>query len=240
VKVGRVDAEVDGAILVVSLDHPDARNAMTVEMARELAQRMDLLDDSDELRVAVLHGRHGTFCSGMDLKRFRATGSRPLDERRGSGGLTWRPPRKPVIAAVEGFALGLGFEMVLACDLVVAASDARLGLPEVRHGLVAAGGGAIRLASRIPRTAAMEILLTGRMTSAGRLHELGLVNQVCRPGHAKDRAVDLAREIAEHPAEAVDLTKEIVDRSRTWPEAEAFAEQEPLIADLLRSRSEPA
>lgn len=221
-------------ILVVTLDRFEARNAVTVEMARSLATAWDEYDDDPRARVAVLHGAGGVFSAGMDLKRFRADGSRPLDPVRGGGGITWRPPAKPVVAAVDGYALGLAFEMVLACDLVVAAQDAVFGLPEVRHGLVAAGGGALRLPGRLPRQTALELLLTGRPATAARLHELGLVNRVAPPGASLEMALALAAEVADNPPEAVRFTRELVALSRDWPEAEAFSRQEPLVEDFLR------
>lgn len=232
----QVVAEVRESVLIVSIDRPEVRNAMTAEMAGAIARQLDRLDADPSLRVGVIHGRHGVFCAGMDLKRFNESGSRPLDPVRGGGGITWVPPKKPVIAAVEGYALGLGFEMVLACDLVVAATTARFGLPEVRHGLVAAGGGALRLPIRIPRTAAMEILLTGSMTGAQRLYELGLVNRMARSGEALIDAVNLATEIAANPIEAVAFTKELVTRSQDWSESEAFTNQEPLLNEFLAAR----
>ncbi len=231
-----VVAEARGAVLIVSLDRPESRNAITADMAQAVARHLDRLDESPELRVAVIHGRNGYFSSGMDLKRFERTGERPLDPQRGSGGLAWIPPRKPIIAAVDGYALGLGFEMVLACDLVVAASDAVLGLPEVKHGLVAGGGGAMRLPRRLPRAAAMEMLLTGRPCAAARLHELGLVSRLAAPGEALDMAVALASEVAAMDVDAVVLTKEIALESREWPESEMFAWQEPRLSAFLDAR----
>lgn len=231
-----VVADARGAVLVVSLDRPGTRNAITADMARAVAGHLDRLDESPDLRVAVIHGRHGYFSSGMDLKQFERTGERPLDPRRGSGGLAWVPPRKPVVAAVDGYALGLGFEMVLACDLVVAASDAVLGLPEVTHGLVAGGGGAMRLPSRLPRAAAMEILLTGRPCPAPRLHDLGLVNRLSAPGESLGSALALAEEVAAMDPAAVVLTKQIAVDSRDWPESEMFARQEPRLAAFLEAR----
>lgn len=223
-------------VLVITLDRFEARNAMTVEMARAIAGLLDELEGDDTVRAAVLHGSGGVFSAGMDLKRFAADGTRPLDPVRGGGGLTWRPPTKPVVAAVEGYALGLGFEMVLACDLVAAARDAVFGLPEVRHGLVAAGGGALRLPARIPRPAALELLLTGRTVGAERLHQLGLVNRLTEPGSALAEACELAAEIAANPPDAVAFTRELVAASRAWPEDEAFARQEPLVAAFLSRR----
>lgn len=233
---GVVHALSAEGIMVITLDRFEARNAITVDMAREMAALLDVYDDDPRARVAVLHGNGGVFSAGMDLKRFNEDGTRPLDPVRGGGGLTWQPPRKPIIAAVEGYALGLGFEMALACDLVVAAEDALFGLPEVRHGLVAAGGGVLRLPGRIPRSAAMEVLLTGRPVGAQRLHQLGLVNRLAGPGTALEVAVSLAAEVAECPADAVQFTKELVGLSRDWKESEAFARQETLIAAFLGSR----
>lgn len=143
--MSQVTVEIRGPVLIVSLDDPGTRNAMTADMAHEVASALDRLDESPELHVGVLYGLNGVFSSGMNLKAFRTTGRRPIHPERGGGGIVWSPPRKPMIAAVEGYAYGLGFEMVLACDLVVAAADARMALPEVKHGLVAAGGGALRL-----------------------------------------------------------------------------------------------
>lgn len=224
-------------VLVITLDRFESRNALTVEMAREVATVLDEYDDDPATRVAVLHGSGGVFSAGMDLKRFAADGTRPLDSVRGGGGLTWKPPRKPIIAAVEGYALGLGFEMALACDLVVAAEDAVFGLPEVRHGLVAAGGGILRLPERIPRPAAMEVLLTGRPVSALRLHQLGLVNRLASPGGALEEAVGLAAQVAACPPDAVQFTKDLVGLSRDWKESEAFARQETLLAEFLDNRN---
>lgn len=220
-------------ILVITLDRFEARNAVNVDMAREVATVLNEYDEDPAIRVAILHGNGGVFSAGMDLKRFRADGSRPLDAERGSGGLTWKPPRKPLIAAVEGYALGLGFEMALACDLIVAADDAVFGLPEVRHGLVAAGGGVLRLPGRIPRAAAMEVLLTGRPVPAARLHQLGLVNRLTSPDTTLEAASELATEVAQCPPGAVQFTKELVRLSRDWKESEAFAQQELLLADFL-------
>lgn len=228
-----VRSEVHGNVLVVSLDRPESRNAITLPMAKAIAAELDLFENSTDLRVAVLYGQGGTFSAGMDLKAFRATGDRPVDTNRGGGGLVWQPPRKPIIAAIEGYALGLGFEMALACDLLVAAKDAQFGLPEVTHGLVAAGGGALRLPSRIPRPAAMEILLTGRRVGASRLHELGLINEVTEPGEALACALDLAEHIAGLPPAGVEVTKTVVNESRDWPENEMFARLEALLTDVF-------
>jgi enoyl-CoA hydratase len=146
--------------LVITINRPDRRNAVDLAVAERIAEALLWLDDDPDLAVGVLTGAGGTFSAGMDLKAF-AEGRRPVVEGRGFGGLTRAEVRKPLIAAVEGWALGGGLELVLACDLVVAAEDARFGLPEVKRGLVAAEGGVIRLPRRLPHHVAMEVLLTG-------------------------------------------------------------------------------
>lgn len=231
-----VEVATHGRVMVVTLNRPRARNAVNPRMARTIARHLDEFDDSQHMAVAVLHGASGTFSAGMDLKHFHTTGERPLDARRGGGGVVRRPPRKPIIAAVEGWALGLGFEMALACDVVVAADDATFGLPEVTHGLVAAGGGAIRLPTRLPRAVAMEMLLTGRPLPASRLWELGLVNHLTARDETLDKALQVARQIADVPMEAARLTKEIATETRDWPEEEMFARQEQRVATLMDRR----
>ena len=177
--------ERDG-VLVITINRPEARNAINGDVARGIAAALDRLDGEDGLRVGVLTGGGGFFSSGMDLKGF-LSGDVPIIEGRGLGGLTERPPRKPLIAAIEGYAVAGGFELVLACDLVVAAEDARLGVPEVKRALVAGAGAAIHLPQRIPQAIAMEMLLTGEPITAARAAELGLVNRVVPPGYGARR-----------------------------------------------------
>ena len=143
-------------VLVITLNRPQARNAVNQALAHALAAALDELDEDDDLRVGVLTGAGGTFCAGMDLKAFLA-GEVPVIEGRGLGGLTERPPRKPLVAAVEGWALAGGFEILLACDLAVAARTARFGVPEVKRALVAGAGAAVLLPKRIPRALALEL-----------------------------------------------------------------------------------
>ena len=156
--------ERDG-VLVITINRPEARNAINGDVARGIAAALDRLDGEDGLWVGVLTGGGGFFSSGMDLKGF-LSGDVPIVEGRGLGGLTEKPPRKPLIAAIEGYAVAGGFELVLACDLVVAAEDARLGVPEVKRALVAGAGAAIHLPQRIPHAIAMEMLLTGEPITA--------------------------------------------------------------------------
>jgi enoyl-CoA hydratase len=226
--------ERDGAVLVISINRPDQKNAMTRAAAELMAGALDELDADPALSAAVLTGRGGTFCSGMDLKRF-AAGERPSVPGRGFGGLTERPPAKPLIAAVEGYALAGGFELVLACDLVVAAQGARFGLPEVRRGLVARGGGLFRLPRLVPRAVAMELLLTGDFIDADRAAAMGLVNRVVAEGTAAAEAVALAQRLAKNAPLALSATKRIVLESADWPLSEAFARQASITDPVFAS-----
>lgn len=222
-------------VLLITLDRPQARNAVNLALARELASALDTLDADPGLRLAVLTGAGGNFCSGMDLKAFAATGERPYVGDRGFGGMCERPPAKPVIAAIEGYALAGGCELALACDLIVAAEDARFGLPEVRRGLVPGSGGMLRLPSRIPYHIAMEAVLTGDMLGAQRMHQLGLVNRLASPGGALDEAMALARTIAANGPLAVRTAKSIIAQSRNWRPDDMFDLQRPRIAHIFTS-----
>ena len=185
-------SEEDG-ILVVTIDRPEAKNAMTKAAAEGIAAAMDRLDSDDNLRVGILTGAGGTFCSGMDLKGF-LRGESPSIEGRGFGGIVQKPPEKPLIAAVEGYALAGGLELMIACDLVVASSGAKFGIPEVKRGLVAAAGGVMMLPDQIPERIAMELALTGDFIDAARAYELGLINRIT-DGEALAAAKELAASI---------------------------------------------
>lgn len=228
-----VAAVVDG-VLVLTLNRPAAKNAMTRAMAERIAAELDRLDATEDLAAAVLTGAGGSFCAGMDLKGF-LRGERPSIPGRGFGGLTEAPPRKPLIAAVEGWALAGGFELVLACDLVVAAETARFGIPEVKRGLVAAAGGLLRLPDRMPEVVAAELALTGEPIDAARLYALGFVNRLTGTGGARDAALDLARRIAANGPLAVATSKRILVESRGWPHHERFARQRPHVDEVFAS-----
>jgi enoyl-CoA hydratase/carnithine racemase len=220
-----VRVEPDGDVLVVTIDRPEARNAVNTEVAEGLAAAVDRLDDDDGLRVGVLTGAGGTFCAGMDLKAFVA-GERPFVGDRGFAGIVRRPPVKPLIAAVEGWAVAGGFEIALACDLIVAARDARFGIPEVKRGLVAAGGALIRLPRRIPYHLAVELALTGDPIDAERAHAIGLVARLAEPGGAVTAARELAATIAANGPLAVAATKRILtaDEAGAWERQTEIAE----------------
>ena len=207
-----IRVEDRGAVRVVTIDRPEVRNALDLPTAMALSAALDDLDADPGLSAGVLTGAGGHFCSGMDLKAFLATGQRPEVPGRGFG-FTRRPPNKPLVAAVEGSALAGGFELVLACDLVVAAENARFGLPEVTRGLIAGSGGLLRLSTRIPRSVAMQHALTGRPLSAPAAERWGLVNELTASGGALEHAVALAREVAAHAPLALQATKELISRT---------------------------
>lgn len=224
----------EGRVLVIALNRPEAKNAITRAVAADVARALDQLDSTADLSVGVITGTGGSFCAGMDLKGF-LRGERPVVEGRGFAGLTEAPPAKPLIAAVEGYALAGGCEIVLACDLVVAARSAKFGIPEVKRGLVAAGGGLLRLPHRVPPQIAMELALTGDMIGAERAYEVGLVNRLAADGNALEVALGLARTIAGNGPLAVAASKQILIEHEQWPEAERFRRQRALSAPVFAS-----
>ncbi len=225
-------SEEDG-ILVVTINRPEAKNAMTKAAAEGIAAAMDRLDSDDNLRVGILTGAGGTFCSGMDLKGF-LRGESPSIEGRGFGGIVQKPPEKPLIAAVEGYALAGGLELMIACDLVVASTGAKFGIPEVKRGLVAAAGGVMMLPDQIPERIAMELALTGDFIDAARAYELGLINRIT-DGEALAAAKELAASIVANGPLAVRVSKQVIKQSRGWPMDERYTRQTQLIAPVFVS-----
>jgi enoyl-CoA hydratase len=221
-------------VLVITLNRPEARNAVNQALAERVAGALDELDGDDDLRVGVLTGAGGSFCAGMDLKAF-LSGEVPVIEGRGLAGLTERPPRKPLVAAVEGWALAGGFEIMLACDVVVASRTARFGVPEVKRALVAGAGAALRLPERVPLPIALELLLTGEPIDATRAHELGLVNRLTDEGGALDGALELAGKIAANGPLAVEVTRQIARSARDWSSEEAWKKQDELMRPVFTS-----
>jgi enoyl-CoA hydratase len=230
-----VAVERRGFTQVITINRPEVKNALDSAAARALAAAADELDADDDLRVGVLTGAGGTFCAGMDLKAY-LRGDKPSIEGRGFGGITMTPPRKPLIAAVEGWALAGGFELMLACDLVVAGESSKFGVPEVKRALVPAGGGALLLPGRIPFAVAMELLLTGEAITAGRAAELGLVNRLVPDGGALDGALRLAEVIAANGPLAVAVTKQIARSQADWTVAEGWQRQADLYKPVFDSR----
>jgi len=216
--------EVDQGVLVVTINRPEARNAINTETAVAIGEAMERLDDDRSLVAGVITGAGGTFCAGMDLKAFLA-GERPSIPGRGFAGIVEQPPVKPIVAALEGYAIAGGFEIALACDMLVAAEDAKFGLPEVKRGLVAAGGGLLRLPQRVPYHLAMEWSLTGELIPAQRGYEVGLVNRITPKGGALDEALRMATTIAANGPLAVAASKRILVEAPEWPAAERFDRQ---------------
>jgi enoyl-CoA hydratase len=210
--------EERGPVLVLTIDRPAARNALTRAVGEAILDGYARLDASPDLRVAVLTGAGGYFCAGMDLKAF-ADGDRPDDAT------VRRMPDKPVIAAIEGFALAGGLELALSCDLIVAARGARLGIPEVRVGVAAAGGGLTRLPRRLPYHVAMELALTGAPITADRAAELGLVNRLAEPGAALDEALALAEVVATNAPLGVRASTDMVRASAYLDEPQLWSRQ---------------
>ncbi|MFJ4828668.1 crotonase/enoyl-CoA hydratase family protein [Streptomyces sp. NPDC088747] len=221
-------------VTVITINRPQARNAVNRAVSEGIAAALDEFESRRDLTVAVVTGAGGTFCSGMDLKAFLAGEDVSVAEG-GFAGITRRPPRKPVIAAVEGYALAGGCEVALACDLIVAAENARFGLPEVKRGLVAGAGGLLRLPRRIPYALAMELALTGDFLDAPDAHRHGLVNRLTAPGEALAGAQELAARIAANGPPAVAVTKDIIVSAADWSAAEAFDRQDQVMAPVFTS-----
>ena len=225
----------EGAVLVITINRPQARNAIDRATSEAVAAAMDLLDADASLTLGILTGAGGHFCSGMDLKAF-LRGERVELPGRGLAGIVETPPRKPLIAAVEGYALAGGCEIALACDLIVAAEDASFGIPEVRRGLMAGSGGLIRLPQRIPRQIAMEYALTGAMMPATEARQWGLVNRLTAPGKALEGALELARTIAANGPLAVQVSKQVVTQAPGWPDGEIWERQRTLLEQVIASQ----
>ncbi|MGX1811663.1 crotonase/enoyl-CoA hydratase family protein [Nocardia sp. NPDC055321] len=223
-----------GHIMIITINRPHARNAIDLATARGIERAIDAYEADPGSRIAILTGAGGYFSAGMDLKAA-ARGEVPITEKRGILGLVAHPPRKPLIAAVEGPALAGGCELALTADLIVAAADSVFGIPEVKRGLVAVGGGVLRLAQRLPRAIAMELTLTGDPITAARAADLGLINQVAEPGQALEAALALAERVAVNAPLSIDAGKQIIDQSPDWSVEEAFAEQGRMAAAALSS-----
>ncbi len=226
--------DIDGPVMLITINRPAARNAVNLAVAEGIAAAMDRLDEDDSVRAGVLTGAGGQFCAGMDLKAF-VQGDHPIVARGGFAGLVEQTPRKPLIAAVEGFALAGGFEIVLACDLVVASTTARFGIPEVRRGLMAGGGGLLWLPRRIPYHQAMLLALTGEEASAAEVDRWGLLAALVEPGAAVAAAIGLAQRIAANAPLAVAASKAVVCQSAGWEVGDAFERQRAFIAPVLAS-----
>ncbi len=224
-----------GNVLLITLNRPDSRNAINLAVAEGIAAALDELDGEESLSAGVLTGAGKGFCAGMDLKAFVA-GERPWVGDRGFAGIVMRASVKPLIAAVEGFAVAGGLEVALGCDLIVAARGAKLGIPEVKRSLVAAGGALLRLPRRIPYHVAMELALTGDPITAERAFEVGLVNRLAEPGGAVEEAMRLASEIAVNAPLALVASKRILQEQWEWTAGEMWDAQTAIAEPVMRSQ----
>jgi enoyl-CoA hydratase len=227
-------SERRGSVLLITLNRPEVRNAVNAALAEGLAAALELLDGDEELSVGVLTGAGGFFSAGMDLGAF-VKGESAWFGDRGFAGITQRSARKPLIAAIEGFALAGGMEIALACDLIVAARGARMGIPEAKRSLVAAGGALLRMPRRMPYHVVMELALTGDPLPAERFHELGLVNRVAEPGAAVDVALELAGALAGNGPLALIATKRVLQEQFDWTSAEMWDKQGAITGPVFAS-----
>ncbi len=226
--------DVTDGIMTVTLNRPKAKNAANRAVAVGVAAAMDELDSNDSIHVAIITGAGGTFCAGMDLKAF-VSGEMPMVEGRGFAGLTESPPRKPLIGAIEGYALAGGLELAISCDLLVTADDAKFGIPEVKRGLAAAAGGLIKLPRQIPARVAMELAITGDFITAQRAYEIGLVNQVVPSGTALEAAKALAAKIVANGPLAVAISKQVILESADWSDEEMWKKQQDIVMPVFGS-----
>lgn len=228
--------EREDGILLITLNRPEQRNAINRALMDGLLAAYDLLDRDDDLVVGIVTGTGKGFCAGMDLKAF-ASGEMANDgaDITAAFARMARGAEKPLVAAVEGFAVAGGFEMAIACDLIVASRGAKLGIPEVKRSLVAAAGGVLRLPRRIPAQVASEMALTGDPIDAERAYEIGLVNRVAEPGEALAVARGLAATIARNAPLAVRASKRIMRDQADWSQAEMWERQTEAVMPVFAS-----
>ncbi|PKV82019.1 crotonase/enoyl-CoA hydratase family protein [Nocardia fluminea] len=229
----------DGHVAVITMNRPHAMNAVNAAMSIALQEAVDEFLADPELRVGILTGAGKAFCAGADLKELAAR--RPLigsDQReRGFGGIMKQLIDKPLIAAINGYALGGGTEFVLACDLAVMSDAATLGLPEVRQGIIAAGGGLLRLARRVPLAIALEAAMTGSPISPEEALRWGLVNRVVPADQVLDSAIELANKIARNAPLAVQASKRVMYHGAAlsdW-DTEAWTLSDSTAGEILRT-----
>jgi len=221
-------------ILTIALNRPAARNAINAAVAHGIAAALELLDEDPGLRVGILTGARDQFCAGMDLKAF-VQGENVVLEGRGFAGIAEKPPTKPLIAAVEGFAVAGGFELALACDIIVAGSESKFGIPEVKRGLVAGGGALLRLPRQMPFRVAMELALTGDIVPAQRMLDLGLINRIVQAGQALTEARDIAAKIIDNSPLGVAASKAVICQSQDWTIDEMFVRQDEIVGGIIAS-----
>jgi enoyl-CoA hydratase len=223
-----------GNVLLITINRPEVRNAVNAAVAAGIAGALEELDGDAELSVGILTGAGGFFCAGMDLGAF-VKGESSWFGDRGFAGIAQRSARKPLIAAIEGFAVAGGMEIALACDLIVAARGAKMGIPEAKRSLIAAAGALLRLPKRMPYHVVMELALTGEPMLAERFHELGLVNRLAEPGDAVEQALQLAAKLAENGPLALVASKRILQEQFDWSTAEMWEKQGAISGPVMAS-----
>ncbi|MBD2859619.1 crotonase/enoyl-CoA hydratase family protein [Spongiibacter sp. KMU-158] len=226
--------EVENGIMVVTINRPEAKNAVNLAVAKGIAAAMDELDSNPEIRVAILTGADNSFCAGMDLKAF-VTGEMPIIPGKGFAGLCEASPKKPLIGAVEGYALAGGCELALSCDLLVVADNSKFGIPEAKRGLAAAAGGLMKLPRMIPSRIAMELALTGDFIDSARAYDLGLVNQVVPAGTTLEAAKALAAKIVANAPMSIEASKRVIMEQVDWSTEEMFAKQQAIVDPIFVS-----
>jgi len=226
-----VTTEIRDQIMIITLNRPEAMNAVNQELAEMLAASLDELDNNKDVSVGVLTGNGRGFCAGMDLKEFVSKGL-PTADDRGFGGITERASKKPLVCAVEGFALAGGLELALSADLIVAAKGAKFGIPEVTVGLFAAAGALLRLPRVLPYGRAMKMALTGAPIRAEEAYDLGMVAELAEKGEALNTAIELAQSIAKNAPLALLASKEIIREMQGRTETEFWQHQQTQV-DLV-------
>lgn len=230
------EPDAESHVAVITIDRPDARNAVNGEVATGIEEALDKIEPDDSIWLSILTGTPPVFCAGADLKEINAGRARELQTKRGGfAGLVRRERKKPVIAAIDGPALAGGTEIALSCDLIVASTTATFGIPEVKRGIVAGGGGLFRLGRRIPFNVAMEWALTGAAYPAERATELGLVNRLCGPGEALGEARKLAGEIAANGPLAVQLSRQVMLDTTYKREDEGWSGSKAAVGEVFKS-----
>ncbi len=223
-----------GNVMLITLNRPEVRNSVNAALAAGVGTALDELDDDDALAAGVLTGAGGFFSAGMDLGAF-VKGESPWFGDRGFAGIAQRASRKPLIAAIEGFAVAGGMEIALACDLLVAAKGAKLGIPEAKRSLVAAGGALLRLPQRMPYHVVMELALTGDTLPAERFYDFGVVNRLAEPGEAVEVALELAATLAKNGPLALIASKQVLQEQFDWSTAEMWEKQGAITAPVFTS-----
>jgi len=232
-----VERERRDGVGVIRLNRPEAKNAVNDEVSAAVEAALDEYESDDEIRAVIVTGTGDVFSAGADLKMVaKGEGFKIATKRGGFGGITTRVYSKPLIAAVNGPALAGGFEIVLACDLVVAADDARFGLPEVKRGLYASAGGPFRLVRRIPLATATEIVLTGDPIDAARAHTLGLVNRLVPKDKVMDEALALAATITANGPVAVRKSLQMLREAGDLIEADAWQRSNEIALEVFGTK----